>query len=198
MSEKPKLVTPEAAPDPFDLDSLRLSQAFRETAGVKKLLRTVPIKKPGAQEFFRVHPAPEYRDANLALLEFREDSEFYLLPPAIADQLPGEYVPLVLYTAITRRGNVFLWPAKQGSSDSNSRVQAWYDSAHDAATLAMRRWIRIKANMENGAYDIHDAQGTIAEPEWPDVSFQDLIKIAFKVRLVDSLEHPAVKRLLGA
>jgi hypothetical protein len=30
------------APDPFDLDNLRLDQSFAETAGVKKLLHTVP------------------------------------------------------------------------------------------------------------------------------------------------------------
>jgi hypothetical protein len=48
-------------PDPFDLDNLRLSQSFAETAGVKKLLKTVPVHKPSAQDFVRVHLSPEYR-----------------------------------------------------------------------------------------------------------------------------------------
>ena len=46
MSEpKLNLITTSAAelPDPFDLASLRLSQNFTESAGVKKLLRTVPV-----------------------------------------------------------------------------------------------------------------------------------------------------------
>jgi hypothetical protein len=48
---------PAAAPDLFDdLANLRLSQAFAETGGVKKLLRTVPVRKPHPQDFIRVHP----------------------------------------------------------------------------------------------------------------------------------------------
>ena len=35
------------APDPFDLASLRLNPSFLETAGVKKLLTTVPARRPG-------------------------------------------------------------------------------------------------------------------------------------------------------
>ena len=56
----PALETP--ALDPFDPANLRLSQAFTETAGVKKLLTTIPVRKPGAQDFVRVHPSPEYRE----------------------------------------------------------------------------------------------------------------------------------------
>jgi hypothetical protein len=47
--------------DPFDLSNLRLTQDFVGTAGVKKLLTTVPVGKPNKQDFFRVHPDPEYR-----------------------------------------------------------------------------------------------------------------------------------------
>ena len=45
----PKLVmsdTHEAAPDPFNLEALRLPPAFAQTAGVKKVLSTVPVRKP--------------------------------------------------------------------------------------------------------------------------------------------------------
>ena len=42
--------------DPFDLSKLRLTQDFVETGGVKKLLTTVPVRKPAPQDFIRVHP----------------------------------------------------------------------------------------------------------------------------------------------
>jgi len=48
-------------PDPFNLESLCLTQAFTETAGVKKLLRTVPVRRPNSQDFVRVHPSEDYR-----------------------------------------------------------------------------------------------------------------------------------------
>jgi hypothetical protein len=64
--------------DPFDLARLRLDQSFTEF-GVKKLLTTVPVRKPNPQYFTRVHVSEEYRGA-LAIIELRDDREVYLLP----------------------------------------------------------------------------------------------------------------------
>src|SRR5262245_66668008 len=88
-----------APPDPFDLNTLRLDQSFVEAAGVKKLLTTVPVRRPHSQDFVRVRADPDYRAA-LALIELRDDREIYLLTPDIAAQLPGEFVMATLYTTI--------------------------------------------------------------------------------------------------
>src|SRR5436305_101953 len=45
---------PEA--DPFDLDSLRLSQDFASAVGVKQLITTVPVRKPSKEWFVRTYP----------------------------------------------------------------------------------------------------------------------------------------------
>jgi hypothetical protein len=73
----------------------------------------------------------------------------------------------------------------------------WHRSAAEAAEVAMRRWVRVKANMSLGAYEIHEAASTIPDPEWPDVSFKELLRIAFRDRLVDRSDHPLIKRLRG-
>src|SRR5262245_18203993 len=70
--------TINTAPDPFDLTSLRLDQSFVETAGIKKLLTTVPVGKPNPQDFIRVHPSEAYRDV-FAVIELKEEREFHLL-----------------------------------------------------------------------------------------------------------------------
>ena len=44
--------------DEFDLKNLVLDQKFVESAGVKKLLTTVPVKKPGKQDYCRCASAP--------------------------------------------------------------------------------------------------------------------------------------------
>ena len=51
--------------------------------------------------------------------------------------------------------------------------------------MATRRWIRITANLSLGAYEVFEAAANIPEPTWPDLSFPDLLKIAFRDRLVD-------------
>ena len=167
-----------ASNDPFDLTKLRLKQDFAETSGVNRLLKTVPIRKPGRQDWTRVHPAPEYRAA-LALIEMQEDREVYLLVPNIARELPGEFVSVVLYTAISRQGVVHLWPVRLPAPDG--RVNEWHRSAAEAAALAMERWIRVKANMALGAYDIFETSSAIPDPEWPNLSFQDLLRIGFPI-----------------
>src|SRR6516225_4198840 len=105
-----------AAPDPFDLASLRLNASFLETAGVKKLLTTVPARKPSPQDFFRVHPAPEYRE-NFAMIDLKDDREDYLVRPEILPELAGEVVLKTLFTAINRQGTVFLWPVRLPAPD---------------------------------------------------------------------------------
>ena len=64
MSDKPelKLIEAAASDDPFDLDKLRLNPEMLEAASVKKLLTTVPVRKPLAQDFVRVRPEPHYRE----------------------------------------------------------------------------------------------------------------------------------------
>jgi hypothetical protein len=50
---KPKLGLVDASnsDDPFDLARLRVSQDFLAATPVKRLLTTVPVRKPGPQDF---------------------------------------------------------------------------------------------------------------------------------------------------
>jgi hypothetical protein len=188
---------PAQAADPFDLANLRLDQSFVEAAGVKKLLTTVPVRRPNPQDWVRVHPSPEYREAALALIELKEDRETYLLTPPIAKQLTDECVRATIYTAINRQGVVHLWPVKLPREDGR-RVNEWYRSSQEAAEMAMQQWVRVKANMSLGAYEIFKSQGVIPDPEWPTLSFNELLRIAFRDRLVNSFDHPVIGRLRGA
>jgi hypothetical protein len=184
-----------APTDPFnDLSNFRLSQDFVETAGVKKLLTTVPVRKPNPQDFVRVHPDSNYR-MEFAVIELKDDREIYLLLLPIAKQLPGEFTMVTLYTTINRQGVVHLWPVRLPASDG--RIIEWHRSAAEAAELAMTHWVRVKANMSLGAYEIFEAASTIPDPTWPELSFQELLRIAFRDRFVGSLDHPVVRRLRG-
>jgi hypothetical protein len=182
-------------PDPFDPANLRLDQSFIESAGVRKLLTTVPIGKPNPQDFMRVHPDPAYRAPLIGLIELKEDREIYLVPPTLSHDLAGELKPYSLFTCINRQGVVRLWPVRVPEADS--RVMEWHRSSAEAAQQAMTQWVRVKANMSLGAYEISVADGITTEPQWPEQTFAELLRIAFRDRLVDRLDHPVVKRLRG-
>jgi hypothetical protein len=182
-------------PDPFDLANLRLPQDFAAASGVKKLLRTVPVRKPNKQDFIRVRAEPSFRE-NFAMIELREDRELYLIAGAgLVTEIAAEAVNVTLYTAINRQGVVFLWPVRLPNADGREMV--WHTSAREAAAEAINTWIRVQPNMSLGAYELIAAEGITAQPSWPDVSFQELIRIAFRDRLITDLDHPVVKRLRG-
>ncbi len=189
---KPELVV--VAPDPFDLKSLELSQDFIETAGARKLLTTVPVKKPSPQDFVRVHPSPDYR-RNLLMLNLKDDNEFYVVRPELADALNGETVRKAVYTTVNRQGVVSLWPITLPMPDGKDL--AWWRSEREAAELAVSRWIRIKANRSLGANEIVEAPGVTVEPQWPELGFQELVRVAFRDLIIDKLDHPVIKRLRG-
>ena len=180
--------------DPFDPANLRLSQSFTETVAVKKLLTTVPVRKPSPQDFVRVHPGPEYRD-NFPIIELKDEREEYIVTASLVPELTGEFVTKTLFLATNRQGTQFFWPVRLPSPDGKDLD--WWRSGREAAELAMQGWVRVKANMNLGAYDIFKAESVISEPEWPELGFWDLIKIAFRDHLIDSLDHPVIKRLRG-
>jgi hypothetical protein len=186
---------PESLPhDPFDPAALRLSQDFVGLSGVKKLITTVRAKKPNKQDFFRTHPGSDYR-ATVLMIHLKEDQEYFLVVPALAQALEGETVAKTIYTVINRQGVVSLWPVTLPAGDGKD--SEWWKSERDAAARAMTKWIRLKPNMSLGANEILEGPSSMAEPEWSDLPFKELLRIAFDGRLVDRLDHPVVKRLRG-
>jgi hypothetical protein len=179
----------------FDLNSLRLSQSFTETAGVKKFLRTVPVRKPNPQDFIRVHPSADYR-ADFAMIELKDEREEYIVRGHdLIGELTGEIIPKTLFTAITRQDVVFLWPVRLPNPDG--RQMEWHRSMREAADLGITQWVRVKANMALAAYEMTVPESVMRDPVWPDVTFQDLIRLAFRDRVITTLDHPVIKRLRG-
>ncbi len=178
----------------FNIENLRISPDYAATLGAKKLMTIVPVRKPDPQSFVRVHPAEDYQLHTL-VLEMKEDREVYLVIPELRDLISQELVTKLLYTAITRQGNLFLWPVRMPGVDG--RLDPWNQSAHAAAQHGMKKWIRVQSNRQLGCYEIYEAAGEIPEPEWPEKTMEELLRLAFKDRFVTSLDHPILQQLRG-
>jgi len=184
-----------SAPDPFDPASLAIKGNPADAIGVKRALTIVPVRKPNRQEFFRTHSDINYA-VQMAILELKTENETYAVTPDVARSMPGDTRVVRLTTTITRQGNVFLWPVLMPSNEG--REMAWHTSAREAAERAQTVWVRMMANMSGGYYDIWEADGSVAEPQWPEHSFQQLLKVAFgNGRLIDREDHPVLQQLLG-
>jgi hypothetical protein len=186
--------SPIDAPDPFDPAALRLSQDVLAATGVKKALIRVPVRRPAPQEFVRVHPAEAFR-LDTAIIDDRDARETYLVAPSLRAELFSEIRPVRLFTTLSRQGVVALWPCKLPGPDG--RPNPWHDTALRCAELAMSRWTRIVPDMGLGGYQPYTAAGDLPEPEWPEQSFPELLKIAFGAFLIDRPDHPVIRRLQG-
>jgi hypothetical protein len=51
--------------------------------------------------------------------------------------------------------------------------------------------------MNLGAYEVSEAAADWPEPEWPDLPFNEILRIAFKGRVIETLDHATLKRLRG-
>jgi hypothetical protein len=186
--------TPDA-PDPFDPASLRISPEGEPGSGVRKLLTQIPVRKPHKQEFFRCHSDPAYR-VRMGVLELGADREVYAVIPAIMVVMGQDAKRVEMRVCMSLHGVLFLWhvplPTEEG------RRNAWHETARDAAEQAETKWIRLQPNMNAGQYDILVAEKGGPDPKWPELSFSELLRLAFsKGRLIDTLDHPAMKQLRG-
>ncbi len=178
----------------LSLKHLALAQDFDEAIGLETQVHVVPVKKPSKQSFVRVHPSAEFRVA-MALL--RDDTgEMYAVTSKMLGLLADEAKPMMVYTATDEAGNVFLWPV--GLPGIDGRTNAWWQSAHAAAALATKEWVRVVSATEAGFYKTKTSKVDKGEPKWPEMTFEQLVLTAFgDGRLIDSQDHPVVRRLNG-
>lgn len=180
----------------FDLDAFRLSQDFGVQSGMRKLLTTVPVTKPKAQQFIYVRPGEEWR-IDTWMLELKEDREYYFVRPEIASNISHELKPFTIFTYALRGGDVCLWPIRLPGVDG--RDNPWWEVAREAAIEHSGKWIRLQSNQQLGTYDLFVSDAELSEPDWPEESFSQLIEIAFAKRkhIIDSEDHIVLRRLRG-
>jgi hypothetical protein len=177
-----------------NLDALRLSADAAAVVGTSEILSHVPVRKPNRHEFFRTRPEPEFW-FDTGVFEDREERETFFVTPRMREALVGEIKPVLLVPTITRQGVLILWPLKLPTE--GQRHSGWTETAREAAELAKTKWVRLVADMGLGGYRIYQAQGELSEPEWPDKPLPEILQIAFRDRIVDSENHPVVRRLRG-
>jgi hypothetical protein len=187
-------ITTDAAPNPFDPAALRLNHGFGATLFVRPVLTRVPVRKPTRQEWFRVHPDPDYR-MDMGLITLDEDGSTYAVVQHLQAELADLMHPMTLYTTVTRAGTPLLWPVRLPSEDGRNH-DAW-TSAHHAAAWATKMWSRIQWSASDSAYRLSEATGITDDPQWPEASFAELLRIAFQGKIIDRPDHLVIRKLRG-
>jgi hypothetical protein len=175
----------------FNLDEFK-AKPLDPRAQRKKTILTMPVGKPSKQHFFRVHKKLEYP---AYVLDWEDERISYLITPQIAELIPNQVKYKILYVAIYETGSPFLLSVIQ--PDSEGRWNNWHQSLSEAVTLAKKQWIRLEADLTTQGYNIIHAIGDYGAPEWPNMTIEQYLAIAFKNTQIKDENHPRIKELFG-
>ena len=187
--------------DTWDLDAARNRQ--KKDRRVKVVSSYRVAKKPREGAFFRVNPDPAYQIDVLLYTEKDErgmEGDTHFVDWIFAEEIQASdwavfFQPARLYLGFERHSTKpyvhYVKRPRDGQRDND-----WWASSRTVTERAMREWIQ-PYNAGTG-YDFHPAVREIPEPTWPDIRFGEILRTAFKGRLIDSWDHEVMKALLGA
>lgn len=178
----------------LDLTKLTLTQNYSQLAGVKKVITTVPTRKPNKQLWLRVRSGTEWQ-VQVLTLTMQDNGDVYFVHPDLYGELADDVRPMMLYLYITRDGTLCLWPVSLPSEDG--RLNPWAQSAHTAAKAAQLGWVKVVSSQSLGAYEIRVPTAKMDDPTWPELSMREILNLAFRDKLITSLDHPIVRGLRG-
>jgi len=178
--------------DPFGLASLRLSQDFASASESRNSSRH-PDQKPRKSGLSGLIPTRTIAP-NGRLGAERGSGNFLVARLSGGNWRRDDILSPVLVTAINRQAVLFLWPIRLPGPTARLTIGA------------DRRWTRpMRQEAVGPRHGQHEswslyvavASGQVAEPEWPSITFQEIIRIAFRDKMISEWNHPVLRRLRG-
>jgi hypothetical protein len=177
-----------------DLAALRKTPklAIKRTS----VLVNVEVGTPSKDVHFRAHPEWALDDQYVV----KDDhGTFYFVPydmrshPKLVKRLRLVTIAVV---AIWPADTVQIWPVPVLGQQKRDDHKAW-KSARNAYELSKEQWVQLAWNEAKGDYDVEVAERITATPNWPDKTFEELLKLGFAEKILDSEDHDYVRQLRG-
>lgn len=187
---------------PIDFDALKVP-ADRKIK-VTPVLSTITVGRPNRTSFFRIRDGEGFEPLELytfAPAGAGKESTPYLVMPACHSFLEDLQVliPAKFYMYMVYGSNILKVDFVSQKPDKLGNLNRYHQTRMDAYEAAKTRWVRMYANQEGGFYSYAFAEDQLDEPTWskkPE-NIQEAIEIAFKGFILDSMDHPEIKKLRG-
>jgi hypothetical protein len=183
--------------DPTDIfnDLAALRKATKPTVQRKKLLLNVEVGRPPNSVHFRTHPELKFEAKVILQKDGTKRIFYYISPFSKMEEHPkliNRYRPVILMlTYMWPGGDILVWPVPEFID-----FKVW-KSEREAAMLAQEQWMQLAWNDARADYDVTSAENLKLEPQWPEESFETILKVAFSGRIIDNADHEYVKELRG-
>jgi hypothetical protein len=188
----------------FDLNKFKAKRAAA-VANIETLPTSLPVHNmAAAKDFVRVHPdEANYWSDELCFVnvpvEGQKHNTLHLIDEDLALQFleSGEILRFRLALA-TKPGDVFFLCEVPTQNVDNS----WNVSNLEGCEKAKTLWTKLTSRKGEGVedYKITFARDpeSFGEPNWPSQSLGELIGRAFVGRIIETADHPALLRKIGA
>ena len=212
-NKKPKLIetTPDETPISIEKPAAGGLELFKSKrsptiAGVETLLTALPHHKisEAPTDFVRLHPdeekywSPEYCFVNVPIIGQKRDL-LHLIDEELAMQyLSTKKVQRFRLALATKPHDKFFLAHVPSQNLDN----AWNDQNLKACLKAKEFWLQVESRKAEGVdgykVDFAHDQDAFPAPNWPKKSLEELVTVTFSGRMIDSHDHPALLRLIGA
>lgn len=171
---------------------------------VTPVLSTITVGKPSKTAFFRIRCGEGWDPVEVYTFApdgAGKDSQTYLVMPVCHGLLHdmGLLMPAKFYMYQVFGSGVLKIDYISQKPDRAGNLSRYHITRMEAYEAAKSQWIRMQANQEAGYYTWALAEDILPDPVWPKKpeTLEDAMEIAFKGFIIDSLEHPEIKKLKG-
>jgi hypothetical protein len=164
---------------------------------VRKRLVDIPARTPHDEWFVRTSVNPAHSGTLPLYWDKVGSGRPFLIDEAVQDYFGNKVRNNWCVLSVTRQLTYFLWCSPL--EDEDGVWNSWHESAHDMKTIAAESWIKVVSNKQKGGYDPIDFVGPVPppEPEWPNLTWEEIVRLAFRRHLVETDNHPLIRRRLG-
>lgn len=187
---------PNAAPvDPFDPMNLGISTDYAAAINVRPSTKPFELRKPNDQEYVRSSPRKDHHLLVGSIADKQDMGKVYIVAHALLDPVKVEFpravrgVELVLAQSLA--GASLVWPLPL----AEDRGGKWNSTQRAACEKSKTRWTNMAS--EKGQYEITTVNNP-REVDWDSFPpFRDVLRQAASERLIDSMDHPLLRKLRG-
>lgn len=186
----------------IDFDKIRVPKDKK--IQVTPVLATITVGRPGKTEFIRTRTGDGFEPMELYTYSpggSGKDSTTYLVMPpcqALLEEM-GLLVPAKFCLYMVYGSKILKIDYISQKLNKNGSLSTFHTTHMAAMEAATKQWVRMHSNIEGGFYSWSLAEDILPDPEWPakPANLREALEIAFKDCVLDSLEHPEIKKLRG-
>jgi hypothetical protein len=181
--------------DPFDPMNLGISTDYAAAINAQASAKPVELRKPNDQEFFRTSPNEHQRLTVGGIADKQDMGRVFIVSPVILDQVKTRFPKQVrvyeLVLTVTLLGTALLWPKPLG----DDRGGQWHSTERSADDSGRRKWTNMSS--ARGRYEFVTADNP-KPVNWDSLPpFCELLRQACSERIIESLDHPLLRKLSG-